>query len=120
MSIFLTLTSAGVPTGSDYEDFVDFVQTVRLYFEEVLRYDPQCQLGSRCTNRSRPARELRPSATADEVFGPSDDPRPHCVEWRTLWTAAREASIFSFESIIAALLRVKTSIGLTSTSLAIP
>ena len=41
-------------------------------------------------NRSRPTRELRPPATEDEVFGPSDDPRPHRVEWRTLWTAARD------------------------------
>ena len=40
-------------------------------------------------NRSRPTRELRLPATEDEVFGLSDDPRPHCVEWRTLWTAAR-------------------------------
>ena len=35
-------------------------------------------------NRSRPTGELRSSATGDKVFGPSDNPRPHCVEWRTL------------------------------------
>ena len=39
MSIFLTLTSARAPTGPDYQEFVDFVQTVRLYLKEVLRYD---------------------------------------------------------------------------------
>ena len=46
MLILLTLTSAGAPTGPDYNNFVKFVQTARPYLDEVLRYDLQRQLGS--------------------------------------------------------------------------
>ena len=42
------------------------------------------------SNRSRPTRELCPMTAGDKVFGLSDDPRPHHVEWRMLWTAARD------------------------------
>ena len=41
------------------------------------------------SNSSRSTRELHPPATGDKVFGPSNDPRPHCVKLSILYHVLR-------------------------------